>query len=326
MFTFLTMTYNHQKYIIHHLESIKYQILTHGKNENFGLFIFDDCSKDKTMELVNFWLDKNQKLFNNIKININEKNIGINKNYINLVKNIPSERYKSLAGDDIYNQNDLINTLNYKKDLIISPVICFSKKNIIDKLPINYLLILKYNSIKSIKKMLEYAVLFSAPGVIVNVKLIQNQEYYNYISKLKYVEDWLTWQYLFFEKNMNLNIDIQYKPYILYRLGGISDRDNITEITRLFKKESEETYKNKNFERIVGHKINPYKNKYLNANYYLWYFLKFKIRYFDILYNKRIKQFKKSYKKELIKSKEFLKFINKKVEVFYDEIGVNFDE
>ena len=42
-FAFLVLAYNHELFIIDHLESIKFQILTYGKGLEIDLIINDDC-------------------------------------------------------------------------------------------------------------------------------------------------------------------------------------------------------------------------------------------------------------------------------------------
>ena len=59
MFTFISITYNHEKYIIEHLESIKYQILQYGKNEKVCFILSDDCSTDNTLLITQQWLKIN---------------------------------------------------------------------------------------------------------------------------------------------------------------------------------------------------------------------------------------------------------------------------
>ena len=46
-FVFVTLTFNHEKYIIEHLESIKYQVENYGQKFSTKIVINDDCSSDK---------------------------------------------------------------------------------------------------------------------------------------------------------------------------------------------------------------------------------------------------------------------------------------
>ena len=55
-FTFTIVTFNQEKYVIELLESIKYQIETHGKEYKNHLIVCDDASKDDTVLLVTKWV------------------------------------------------------------------------------------------------------------------------------------------------------------------------------------------------------------------------------------------------------------------------------
>ena len=76
-FAFCVLAYNHEKYIVEHLESIKYLIEVHGAGIDFQIIVNDDCSTDKTLLLINLWLEKHRELFADIiKIyNINQQKI-----------------------------------------------------------------------------------------------------------------------------------------------------------------------------------------------------------------------------------------------------------
>ncbi|WP_288927434.1 glycosyltransferase, partial [uncultured Trichococcus sp.] len=62
MFTFVAITYNHEKYIIEHLESIKYQIENFSKGKQVNLVISDDGSMDNTMLYAQQWIERNKYL------------------------------------------------------------------------------------------------------------------------------------------------------------------------------------------------------------------------------------------------------------------------
>ena len=61
-FSFLVFTYNHEKYIVDHLESIKYQIENYGIAIDVDLLINDDGSSDQTVHIVDSWINENQSL------------------------------------------------------------------------------------------------------------------------------------------------------------------------------------------------------------------------------------------------------------------------
>lgn len=62
-FTFFTLSFNQEKYIIQHLESIKYQIETYGAEYLIHYIICDDSSSDKTIYYAKKWLERNKRLF-----------------------------------------------------------------------------------------------------------------------------------------------------------------------------------------------------------------------------------------------------------------------
>ena len=74
MFTFVTITYNHEKYIIEHLESIRYQIENFSEGKKMNLIISDDGSMDDTMLFAQKWVERNRFLFSEVELLTSEKN------------------------------------------------------------------------------------------------------------------------------------------------------------------------------------------------------------------------------------------------------------
>lgn len=101
-FAFLVVTYNHQNYILEHLESIKYLVDCFAAEINVDLVVSDDCSRDKTQSIIDAWLVRNAGLFRNVKTIYNSANIGTCKSVENLLSALTAERCKITAGDDVY--------------------------------------------------------------------------------------------------------------------------------------------------------------------------------------------------------------------------------
>lgn len=106
-FTFAVLTFNHEFYIIEHLESIRFMIESFGSAYDFNLIVADDGSRDQTVALVNHWLRAHGELFRDIKILDDGTNNGTCANYTRIWPLIEGERFKITAGDDVYSCVDI---------------------------------------------------------------------------------------------------------------------------------------------------------------------------------------------------------------------------
>lgn len=116
-FAFLVLTYNHQDYILEHLESIKYLVKTYGADLEVDLIINDDCSKDQTCRLVESWLKTNDHLFRQIKTLFNSKNLGTCASVNNMLAHLIADRCKLTAGDDVYSFENIFELTKHDKDV-----------------------------------------------------------------------------------------------------------------------------------------------------------------------------------------------------------------
>ena len=112
-FTFVSLTYNHQNYIIMHLESIKYQIERYGLSRSVSIIIADDASVDDTVRLAEQWLEINKSLFQKIIFLKHTKNQGTCKNISRVFQYIMTDYFKILAGDDVYSCYSIFDMAEY---------------------------------------------------------------------------------------------------------------------------------------------------------------------------------------------------------------------
>jgi glycosyltransferase involved in cell wall biosynthesis len=89
------ITYNHENYITQALESI----LMQKCDFNFEIVVGEDCSTDKTREILLGYKIKYPKIF---KLLLNEKNIGAVRNQINTLKGCRGEFIAICEGDDYW--------------------------------------------------------------------------------------------------------------------------------------------------------------------------------------------------------------------------------
>lgn len=113
----LLTTYNSEKYIGELLESIFNQTF-----KDFKIFVSDDFSKDRTIEILNRYKEEYPK---KIDIYRNKSNLGLNKNFNNLMKNINyNSKYIVCADhDDIWKSEKLevqYDFMEKNKDMICS--------------------------------------------------------------------------------------------------------------------------------------------------------------------------------------------------------------
>lgn len=92
--TIICSCYNHQNYVINTLNSVVKQ-----SYKPIQLIIIDDCSKDKSVDVINFWLEQNQN--KDILFIKNPVNLGLNKSFNNAYKQAKGNYIMDLAADDI---------------------------------------------------------------------------------------------------------------------------------------------------------------------------------------------------------------------------------
>lgn len=115
----VVISYNSEKTIIETLESIKNQTYL-----NYEVIISDDCSTDKTIDIIKEWCKRNNK--NDYKILKNNINEGVTRNINKGLKEINGAWIKLIAADDILVPTCLEDNINFiSNNRKIK--ICFSK-------------------------------------------------------------------------------------------------------------------------------------------------------------------------------------------------------
>lgn len=193
-FAFLVVTYNHQEYILEHLESIKYLVNTHGENLDVDLIVNDDASRDQTCELVDRWLAIHSTLFRNVKTIYNIKNLGTCASINNMLSYIVADRCKLTAGDDVYSYENIFELTGYESNTAI--VSGRALYLVGDKLNVNRIdnilasatqVIYRDKSLLHRFKHLSYN---NAPNILYATDCLMNSNVREYLAKFDVVEDW----------------------------------------------------------------------------------------------------------------------------------------
>jgi glycosyltransferase involved in cell wall biosynthesis len=239
------MTYNHENFIIQHLESIKYQINKYGDEKKIQLIVSDDCSKDNTIILIKKWLEINNSLFERVDILTSESNLGICNNYVKGIKQIKGEYFKVLAGDDLYGSDNIFEALELLKryDIIISPIAPFSNDRLSSRNKLKSKMFLMYDfSNRKYKKIRNsFLSLPMTPGIFIRKELL-NDQVLSFIEQFKFIED-RSRNIILYENNSNLKIGIIEKFLILYRHhdSAVTKTSN-TEIVNAFNEDSRKLF------------------------------------------------------------------------------------
>lgn len=317
-FTFVMITYNQEQYVVEHLESIKYQIEHFGQNIKINFILADDASNDKTAYKVKKWIESNQNLFFSVKFIIAVENRGIVSNVISALKNIKTEYYKILAGDDIYFRNNVFELCSLKKDVVFTPLIRFNDENILknDAKWFHKELLLFQSKHCNVQKIildsLGYSMNLESPGMFIKKSII-NSSVYNFLIQFRYIDD-VPFIYSLLKEN-TLDVFISDKPYILYRIqSGISTN-------KKHNKYAEFVNEHKLLNNMIF--VKRKNNKYLNYFKYKYKLKEFLYKY-NILnrYNKTIQSFINNTKKEEKFAVEYLKLINKKARNWEQKIFI----
>ena len=193
-FSFCILCYNHESYILTHLNSIKYQILNYGKDIDFHLIIADDASKDNSTLKIQHWIASNRDLFVNIETIFNSTNQGTCFNTKKIFQTINSNYFKLTAGDDYYSSSNIFKAVqdNPGFDLLMGLPIRLGNKGLyISKYEIfNFIASKLIYSNKSLRNSVERVSIINAPNLFYSRSIAKNREVQNILDEFDVVEDW----------------------------------------------------------------------------------------------------------------------------------------
>lgn len=192
-FTFVVITYNHQEYVLEHLESIKYLVVNYGKDISVNIVLSDDASKDNTVQLAKSWLQVNKALFFNVEILERSANVGVCKSVLESFALVKTEFFKLTAGDDVYSCENLFNDFEQIKNYdIVSGVplnllenkIYPSKFNVFNIIATDVI----YKNANYIDKLRNISFSF-APAMIYSFRAISHSEVKSFLERFSVIED-----------------------------------------------------------------------------------------------------------------------------------------
>lgn len=193
-FAFLVLVYNHEIYIVEHLESIKYLVLTYGSDIDVDLILSDDCSSDKTKILIDKWLLINKDLFRFVKTIYNPKNIGTCASVNNMLSNMIADRCKLTAGDDVYSYENIFALTSYGSEVaMLSGRALYLHEDSLGMDAFNNLLLTATQAIYENKPLISRFKHFSsnnAPNILYATECLLHPEVRKQLQRFDVTEDW----------------------------------------------------------------------------------------------------------------------------------------
>ena len=271
-FTFAAITYNHSDCIIEHLESLKKLVQKYGREYLNNLIISDDASKDNTVELAKKWIEQNRSLFNEVKVLCPEKNQGIVKNYVTALKCIKTEKFKILAGDDLYLCENIYDIFDMG-DIIFTPLVNFSGSEVVSRhaeyISREMVYYRNRNLQETIRDKMKFSMYIQSPGTMWKLSLA-DEGLYETLSHYTWMEDVPLFSYLL--NKQGLKVCFCETPVVAYRSDvGISTNKN-HERAKEIEEESKRIRKEIYVHRKIKHDIlNPYAYKMAFQRLYVKY-------------------------------------------------------
>ncbi|RMQ42322.1 hypothetical protein ALQ04_01066 [Pseudomonas cichorii] len=284
-FTFGVLTYNHEMYVVEHLESIRFLIENYGADYDFGLIIADDGSRDQTLELVNRWLLVHGSLFCDVKVLGDGSNNGTCFNYTRMWPLVEGTLFKITAGDDVYSYvnifeeaeqlsaNDFFSGLPL---LLIDGEILSSRSTAFHILATDVI----YKN-KPLMERLKNISSINTPNLFCNKKFFLDEELSDYIKSYSVTEDFPMLVKIA-ERYRDVSFYQSSKVYVYYRRtsgstylvrGSDFDKDKLRVFNHMLALEQSKVGRFLLKNRLFCYNLN---NKYLkvlcNLNYYVYLF------------------------------------------------------
>lgn len=284
-FTFAILTFNHEAYIIEHLESIRFLVENFGSAYNINLILADDGSRDQTVALAELWLLAHSELFSTIKILGDGVNRGTALNYTRIWPLIEGERFKITAGDDIYACVNLFQEVERLKHndffsglplLLINGEIRNSRGTIFNILATDVL----YKKKKFITRLQGISSI-NTPNVFCSKKFLTDNELSEFIQRHSVTEDF-PMMVKIADSYANISFYQSSEIYVYYRRtagstylvrGSDFDLDKLKVFNYMLSRETKWLKRLLLQNRIFCYNLdNKILKKLLNAGYYIYFF------------------------------------------------------
>lgn len=193
-FTFIILAFNHEEYIIEHLESIKFQVLKYGANFEIDVIVNDDCSRDSTRDLIDRWFGSNRDLFRNVYFLYNSENLGTCASLSNALDLVVSDRCKVTAGDDVYSFENIFELSFFDQEVsMLTGRVLYLRGSVIELDPFTSIFETTTDVVYKRALPLHRFKHFSftnAPNLVYSMTCLNNLNVRGYLSRFDVVEDW----------------------------------------------------------------------------------------------------------------------------------------
>jgi hypothetical protein len=213
-FTFSILVFNHEEWILEHLESIKYLVLKY-KPPIVDLLISDDKSIDRSRKLVDCWLVSNGHLFRNIEKIYNEVNVGTVICTKNIIKKCETDLLKITAGDDVYSFENIFHYSNmFCRSSIVSGLPYYLKDSNLTNETFSNVLHITSSLIYRDYNRFDMLHATNAPNILYNVGQLREIIDSSLFDRVKLVEDLLIQVLL---SSRKFSFTQLYIPLVYYR-------------------------------------------------------------------------------------------------------------
>jgi hypothetical protein len=220
-YQFVVRTYNQEKLIVDLLNSIRYQVITFGKNLRTILTIIDDMSEDSTVQSIENWIKDNASIFYDIDLVINKVNMGIDFTHFQMFELVKHRKFVLIDGDDLIYLNNIYKYIDFGHNSVFSfsPVLTLNNEKI--QPMISFIRVLLIRNLVHNKKFnrayskIKAQNLLTNPGSLLNFDVVKDINFKkNILSQGANQIDHSIW--LFLLKN-NLEYTLYDEPVIIYR-------------------------------------------------------------------------------------------------------------
>lgn len=226
LITFIVITYRQEELVIQTLESIRHQAVTYGKGKGIQLIVCDDASPDHTLENVQDWCRRRGDVFAETLVLSGETNVGTSKNLAKSFPHIRGEYFKTIAGDDLLADVDLIGRLQ-GADIYIGSMLYMQNGRVLTDPALyqdRYLYFgLPYSRIRRLSR---HQYLFATPQWLLRTALLTPRVQKETVL-FKWIEDQTMW-YSILDDNPSLDLQYFNEPVVLYRTADDPQHQQIS--------------------------------------------------------------------------------------------------